>query len=163
MKLTKEQALELATSNTLELDNGQTLRFRTSPDDTSINDFDCYGKVSHIFRGNSERPDGFDGMAEKIWGYTEQYWWQPPDDLRSGWHNYEYKEQLRKNVEHILAFGFDRYWLEICDGVNAYGEPIVIDYTVTGGYEPLQNDEDIAYSIMEMAYQLDVEIEQKGK
>lgn len=163
MELTKEQALELAQTNTLELDNGQTLRFRMSPDDLSINDWDCYGTIEHIGRnGRSERPHNFDGMAEKIWGYNEQYWWQPPDDIRSQWHDKEIRKQFRETVKNILAFGFDCYWIELCEGSNAYGEPIVVDYAVCGGFEPLQNDEHIADSIMEIAYQLDVQLVKKG-
>ena len=157
MKLTKEQALELAQTNTLELDNGKTLRFRMSPDDTRINDWDCYGKVVHIWKGDDARPQDFDGMAEKIHTPFDSYWWQPPQDLRSGWHNYENKNKFRQTIVDILTFGFDNYWIELCDGENAYGEPVVQDYTVCGGFEPLQNDDDVADTLMDMAYELTVE------
>jgi hypothetical protein len=158
MKLTQEQALDLANGETVELDNGMSLRFRMEPDDITINDFDCYGKVSHIGRGNGDRPAGFDGMAEKLWGYNEQYWWQPPDDLRPNWHNYEHKNHLREVVRNILSFGFDIYILELCNGTNAYGEPIVVDYTACGGHEPLQKDTDMAETLIDLAHDLDVSL-----
>lgn len=158
MKLTYEQAFALVKQGQIDLDDGRTLRFRQEPDsDTTLNDYDCYGKVSHIWKGDGDRPSGFDGMAEKLHTGFDEYWWQPPEDLRKGWHNYEHKDHLRRTVREILSFGFDCYWLEICQGQNAYGDPIVVDYTVTGGHEPLTNDEDTAHTLMDMAYELDTE------
>lgn len=152
MRLTTEQATALVKDGKVALDNGQTLRLRIEPDDTTtINDYDCYGKVSLIYRGDSDRPAGFDGMAEKLWGYHEQYWWQPPDDLRKEWHTYEHKTHLRKVVHEILSFGFECYWLELCAGTDAYGKPVIVDYVVTGGYEPMMSDTDKVDVVMDLA------------
>lgn len=158
MKLTKEQALELVQNKKLELGDGRILQFRMTPSDLSINEWECYGTVEHIRHGNTARPKHFDGMAEKIWGYNEQYWWQPPADLRSNWHSYEHKNKFRETVRNILSFGFDDYWIELCQGENAYGDPIVVDYVALGGLEPLQDDTDMADTVVEMSCELDMSV-----
>ena len=159
MEITREQALALANDETVKLSNGMTLRFRRTPDhDTTLNEFDCYGKTEWVPAGDRSRPAGFDGMAEKIWSYNDWCWWQPPADLRSGWHNYEHKNSLRTTVRNIVSFGFDIYWLELCHGTNAYGDPIVVEYTVMGGNEPLQSDDDVADTLIDMAADIEIPV-----
>lgn len=145
MELSKEQLHDLVGSGEIELDNGDVLRFTELPDeDTRVGDFDCYGKVEHIWRRTyrPERPDGFDGMAEKIHTGRDEFWWQPPDDLRSGWHSYEHRNHLRNLVRDILSYGFVVYRVELCRGRDAYGQAIVVDYATIGGIEPFQTDDD---------------------
>lgn len=148
MKLTDEQIKDLAMSGQIELDNGDVVRFTEEPDeDTRVNDFDCYGKVEDTWgrRGRTERPDGFDGMAEKIHTGRDEFWWQPPDDLRSGWDTSEVRSAMRDIVREILTYGFSIYCVELCRGVNAYGDPIVVDFATMGGIEPLDDDDKVSY------------------
>lgn len=157
MEITEKQAKDLATLGEIELGNNYKLRFREEQDsDTSINDFDYLGTVKHIWRRNEPRPEGFDGMAEKISTHRETYWWQPPTDLRQGWHNYEHKDHLRKVVRDILEFGFFTYTVELCYGTDAYGNDVVVDYACCGGYEPFADDNDIAEAIKDITYQIEI-------
>ena len=157
MKLTDEQALDLVKDGTLDIGGGYLLRFRMEPDDaTSVNDFDDYGKVHHCYRDNdSRRPEGFDGMSEKISTPYDTYWWQPPEDLRSGWHNYEHKRHLRNALLDVLTFGFSVYIVELCHEADAYGRPIVVDYNSCGGYEPLMSDDDIAGELVNIVWDME--------
>lgn len=142
MEITREQIEDLVTLGQIEINDDYLMRFRQEHDDcTSINDWDCYGKVAHIFR-DRKRPECFDGMAEIISSYQDQYWWQPPEDLRKGWDTYEHKNTLRAAVRDILDYGFMIYIVEICRGKDAYGNAIVVEYATLGGIEPMLKDSD---------------------
>lgn len=145
MELTDNQIQALVSHGTLELPNGDVLQFTELPDDdTRVGDFDCYGKVEHLWRtsGHTQRPNGFDGMAEKIHTGRDEYWWQPPADLRSGWVGSEIRPQLRNLVRDILTYGFSVYKVELCRGTDAYNSPVVVDYATIGGIEPFGDDDD---------------------
>lgn len=159
MELTAEQLQDLASDGHVRLSDDIIVQWKELPDeDTRINDYDCYGKVEwrkpDPYR-RDRRPKGFDGMAEIVWGYNEAYWWQPPADLRSGWHNYEHKDHLRNCVREILAFGFYVYKVELCKGEDAYGNPIVVDYATIGGIEPLIDNDDKASYLADLICELD--------
>ena len=145
MELTKEQLRDLVRDGKIELGDGEVLRFTELPDeDTRVGDYDCYGKVEHIWRGygQSQRPNGFDGMAEKIHTGRDEFWWQPPDDLRSGWATSETRSALRSVVRDILSYGFSIYKVEWCRGECVHGDPIIVDYATIGGVEPFADDDD---------------------
>lgn len=159
MDITKEQARELARHGTLELPNGMTLRYRQEQDDTTtVNNYDYLGKVAVISRweSQSQRPEGFDGMAEKISTQWDTFWWQPPDDLRKGWVTYEHKNHLRNAVRDVLSYGFQVLFVELCDGDDAYGNPVVVDYACLGGVEPFTDDDDVAEYVHDLVYEVNV-------
>lgn len=95
-----------------DFDDGTTLRVTVETDhDTNLDDFDCYGtfadaNASH-WRGfkNVQRPEGFDGNAEKLWyGNDGPWWWQPsPDGPKRGTPEFA---RERDHIRELLAFGF---------------------------------------------------------
>lgn len=113
----------------LELGEGRALRVRIEPDpDYSINDYDSDGKVAVVTRDrdrccDAPRPAGFNGRARKLWTYDGyRFWWQPYEELTDA--------QIVADVERIrelMTFGFHGVILELCDGVDHYGRPIVRD------------------------------------
>ncbi len=145
-----------------DLPNGKTIRLREEPDhDTRINDWDCYGKVEHLNGyGSRNRPQHFTGMAEIVRTHSEQYWWQPPctdkEDVSRWYSDSEYRNTLRNTVREILDFGFQTYVLEICEGEDAYGNPIVQDYTTLGGIEPLVSNETKEDYVYDMMFELGI-------
>lgn len=146
METTLERLGDLATTGTLDIGGGFTLRFRQEPDEfTTMNDFDCYGRTewspNNRYTGNTHRPDGFDGMAEKL--VTDRgntLWWQPPagcKDDRRQWHTDKtYQRAMRQTVRDIVEYGFVSYVVELVNGTDAYGRPIVVDFACVGGVEP---------------------------
>lgn len=157
MDITKEQALEMVWHGSVTLDTGQVLRFREEPDnDTRINDFDCLGKVAPIGRWEYQpkRPEGFDGMAEKVHTQGDSFWWQPPADLREGWVTSPLRDTLRQSVQDILDYGFRVFTVELCDGENAYGDLIVVDYASLGGVEPFMSADDTADYLMDLCHEI---------
>lgn len=127
----------------MELPDGRTLRLRIEPDtDSSVNDYDCYGKTSqyaydYVRDSHAPRPDGFDGNAEKIEvdrGYW--VWWQPPKDIpRSS----EHFPKFRQNVIDLLQMGFMSVGLEVLDGTDAYNQSIVVETQWLGGVDTTEN------------------------
>ena len=157
MKITKEQAEQLVDNGTLQLDDGRVLRFREDADnDTTINDYDYLGKVAPIGRREYQptRPEGFDGMAEKISTQGDTFWWQPPDDLRKGWLDNPLRATLRQSVQDILNYGYQVFIVELCHGTDGYGKPIVVDYGTLGGIEPFMGDDDKADYLMDIVFEI---------
>lgn len=157
MKITKDQALELAKYQTVDIGDGFTLRFREEPDDyITINDYDYLGKVAPIGRREYQptRPEGFDGMAEKISTQGDTFWWQPPDDLRKGWLDNPLRATLRQSVQDILNYGYQVFFVELCYGTDGYGKPIVVDYGTLGGIEPFASDDDKADYLMDIVFEM---------
>lgn len=155
-------AEELVKGTTVTLPDGRLLRFTVTPDyDTSINDSDCYGRVEQVMNDRDlglpkERPAGFDGAAEKISCYSGgTFWWQPPIGHygipRDQWaSDPELRQKTRSIVKDILEFGFSVFNLELCSGTDAYGKPIVVDYTSISGFEPLLSFEDSVWIVEDM-------------
>lgn len=165
LNLTDEQRHNLAADHTLTLDDGRTLKVTFGPDyDTQINDFDCYGKIAPVNRRNTwnaygpaARPEGFDGAAEII---DRDWWWQPPlfDKAdRRQWHTTpEYRRALRQTVSDLIRYGFQTVTLEVCQGTDAYGRDIVLDYAVTGGHEASLDATDVADILDDMIHLMDL-------
>ena len=145
-----------------DLPNGTTLRLREEPDnDTSLNDWDCYGKVEWLSGyGSRNRPEHFNGMAEIMRTHRENYWWQPPSfdkqSIAQWYSDSEYRNSLRNQVREILDFGFRVLILEVCSGEDAYGNPIVKDYTTIGGVEPLIDDTTTEGYVYDMILELGI-------
>jgi hypothetical protein len=125
--------------DTLELDDGRMLRLRVRHDEFfSINDFDCYGETepySHRYDYDEQyapRPAHFTGNAEKIEcdrGYW--IWWEPPADApKRGTDEFA---RFRSHVIDLIRDGFYVVTLELCEGTDAYGRPIVVDMASIGG------------------------------
>lgn len=159
MEITQTQALELATYGTVDIGDGFSLRFREEPDDcTTINDDDYLGKVAPIGRRDylPSRPEGFDGMAEKVHTQYDSFWWQPPDDLRKGWLGNPLRGKLRQLVKDILEYGYQVFIVELCHGTDAYGKPIVVEFGCLGGIEPFMSDDDKACYLKDIVWEMNV-------
>lgn len=159
MMTTDERQLDLSSltddGDTIELGDGRTLRLRIENDDTPVMDQwsdDCYGRVEWIDphaiarwqdrTGNyngAPRPAGFDGNAEKLHlslppnGSSDYYWWQPPADVPR---TSEHFRTMRAAVEELLTWGYYSVGVELLDGTDAYGRPIVANAAWLGGIEP---------------------------
>jgi hypothetical protein len=142
----------------IELDDGRCLRLRIEPDDLNpFEDFDCYGKLAqgrrHEDTGREIRPDGFDGNAEKLSMRSGGIWWQPPSDgPKRGTDDFA---ELRRLVLDLDEFGMVSVKLEILDGKDAYGQPIVVNFASMGGIEPYPG-EYLAEIISELAAELEL-------
>jgi hypothetical protein len=146
-----------AGDNTIVEYAGARWRFRVEPDyDTSINDYDCYGRVAPVvsrYGQQQERPDGFDGGAEILsWRGHERYWWQPYDVTDA-----VYRSATRQTVCDILEYGFLMLFVErLRDEDDAYGRPVVDDYSVVGGIEPFPSDDDLSDLISDVVSEIGV-------
>lgn len=137
----KELAEELTDDgDTVELDNGDTLRLRIQPDD-NINPFDetdIYGRVGWESRrrndyGYHERPSDFDGNAEKLTVNGDSLWWQPPADVKR---SDEHFARLRDTVRELAEYGYIGVIVEKLSGQDAYHRPIVVNVASLWGIEP---------------------------
>ena len=129
--------------DTLELDETRALRLRIEVDqDANINDFDCYGRVNdERLRTNGYgykmRPEGFTGNAEKLWwGNDGPWWWEPPADVKRTDPSFR---EFRVTVCQLLAYGFKGVTLELLEGRDAYGRPIVTRTASLWGIDSLDN------------------------
>jgi hypothetical protein len=151
MDTTELMVQELATADygsesVVKMDDGRVIRCRVEIDDIPasehINDADGWGKVSEYAydyhrAGNTPRPDGFDSNAEKIQVDRGAWmWWQPPTDVaRTDPHFAE----VRQEVRDLLEMGFRGVVLELCNGIDAYGRPIVTEVASLWGIDSLDN------------------------
>ena len=157
--LTDEQFDDLANGKKVTLPNGAFLRAKQIPDEnTLINDYeDCYGRIEPVvyskYTGYSKpRPNGFDGSAEIIRSHhNDPYWWQPPKDIIR---DRKAMDITRNVLREILDFGMHCWVLEMCNGSDAYGNPIVHDYQSICGLEPLMSHEDTVLILKDLAHEL---------
>jgi hypothetical protein len=146
--------------DTLVLGEGRMLRLRVQPDEWfSLNEFDCYGETEEYchsyLHGEQEepRPKHFTGNAEKIQcepGYW--IWWEPPaDGPKRGTAEFD---KFRSHVIDLIRYGFYVVTLELCEGADAYGRPIVVDAASLGGcafddsFGPVDVVRDLLYEVM---------------
>lgn len=125
---------------------GRTVRLSVVSDGVQFADLaemgDCYGHTAWCQRDpdygrDRPRPDGFDGNAEKLHLRDGSVWWQP--DPEGG--TYRVKDPaafaaFRQQIVDILEYGFMSYGLELLDGTDAYGRPVVTACAWIGGVEP---------------------------
>lgn len=124
--------------DTVTMPDGRMLRLKVTGDEhASINNYDSDGKIEYVRdRRNDygyppQRPAGFDGAAVKI--SDGSIWWQPCEGAV-----YETPEAFRRDKQRIAdlcEFGFVVVTLELCDGTDAYGRPIVVKAESLGGNE----------------------------
>jgi len=126
----------------LKMDDGRALRLRVEVDqDASINDYDSDGRVEWV-RGVRDwspvrypRPDGFDGRARiLIRDNGSAMWWQPYESLTEA----QIVEDAQRIVE-LVTFGFSGVIVEMLDGTDAYGRPIVANVASLWGISSLDN------------------------
>lgn len=120
--------------DTVALPDGRTLRLRITPDETTrLDDFDIYGEAW---------PTVTTDRTVSLLSIVGPFDWEPPADYEEL--TEDAKASLRTLVGEIVSFGFSSVWLEVLEGEDAYGRPVVKDYAVIGGVEPLPGDYDIA-------------------
>jgi hypothetical protein len=147
---------ELVSKGTTVLADGRRLQFSDEhDDDTTIDDdSDLYGRVRYVERDRfstfpATRPDGFNGAAVKMRDYSGAcYWWQPPTGVTA-----EVLATVRSEVEQIMDFGFSRLRVEVCEGTDAYGAPIVVGYACCSGVEPLASHDVLVDIARDIAYE----------
>lgn len=115
----------------VELPDGRALRLLIECDeDTTINDYDCYGRVAWVGRDRytglpSNRPDDFDGRARKLWTRSDAFWWQPPADVADA-----DLLAMSRHVADLMEYGFHVYVVELLgeeDDADFYGRRPVLD------------------------------------
>lgn len=151
MKLTDYTDQLWAEGDSVEVEDGLLLRLKIEPDfETSIEDFDCYGKIAPvtgsryggklgIVGGFDDRPDGFDGGAEIISGRDGRYWWQPPTDIPIERGSDEWRK-YRQSIADLIEFGFVVVAIQVCDGTDYFGNPIVVDVENLCGVDSIDSD-----------------------
>ena len=128
--------------DTLDLEDGRTLRLRIELDFIDpFEEFDAYGKVAantyNSLTGRSQRPEGFDGNAEKITVYNDVLWWQPPPGAPDrGTPEFA---KFRQLVSDLASWGMKIVFLEVLSGLDAYRQPIVVDVASLGGIDSLED------------------------
>jgi len=136
--------------DTLKMDDGRMLRLRIRVDqDTEVQNEEFYGEFSwarndpnYVGAYNTHRPTGFDGNAEKLSTYHgDSYWWQPPRgdyEMTCKRGSPEFAE-FRQNVKALVEWGFKGVVLELLDGTDGYGRPIVVEVASLWGIDSLEN------------------------
>lgn len=156
-ELQRELIDSLVADDMYDLPDGRMLRLIQEPDPfTDINDYaDCYGIVEWIPKGRhqNERPTGFNGAAYKIWAGGDPYWWQPPADIIG---SDEAVKAARGAVCDLIEYGTTRITLELCEGNDAYGRPIVRQFAVIGGVEYSMTYKDKAVYVADLVADLSI-------
>jgi len=143
------------------LADGRILRLRVRGDEYTRleDDGDWFGAVEWVpYAGGlpGNRPHTMNGAAEVLdrTRYS-QLWWQPPTDAVK---DATLRKSLKRSIEMIMAYGYSEYVLELCEGRDAYGRPIVTNMTSRGGIEPTYDSEFIDEIVAEMMSELGVEL-----
>lgn len=155
-----EAALDALTDDgdTWEMPDGRTLRVRIEPDtyldpEHEINGVDCWGRVAwceldstytfDYVHYHKPRPEGFDGDALKLHtDFGGAFWWQPTlkawGVTREEWTPERRREEAARIVD-LMTYGFSVVILEVLDGTDAYGRPVIREATSLGGIDSLEN------------------------
>lgn len=152
--------------DTVEVDESRTLRLRILPDADidPFDDSDFWGKIAPLGAsprndyGERERPTGFDGNAEKlsVASNGETVWWQPPADGPE--RTDPIFAKFRQNVLDLLENGMCGVVLEILDGKDAYGTPVVVKTESLWGIDSLENGY-LAVVVKDLAQELGLTVE----
>lgn len=144
------------------LDDGRVLRFRIETDyDSDLNDYDYLGKYAHVepdryyyVYPHAPRPAGFDGRARIIRLRDVNVWWQPPTDYEKC--DRSVRDSIYRTACEVLEYGYVYYFVEVCEGQDAYGRLIVRDVASLGGIEPLLYGKDREYVLVDVLAMLDL-------
>ena len=126
--------------DTVDLADGRTLRLRIEVDqDASVEDADCYGMIGWSTTdpdtGYQCRPSNMNGSAEILRrDFRASLWWQPPADIEQ-----DSRSELRNLAADLCEYGFKGVILELCEGEDHYGAPIVRDSASLWGLDSLEN------------------------
>jgi hypothetical protein len=152
MTLCDYTTIQLVTDNlrdhgdTVTLPDGKIVRLHIDYDPwTTINDFDCYGKVSdrsYPYHGDlvfTPRPQGFTGAARKLQVDRDQWvWWEP---YREGHKVHDTPADVAL-VRRLLHEGFLEVGLTLHEHLtDSRGNThlVEIDRRWTGGVDSLDN------------------------
>ena len=105
--------------DTLELEDGRTLRLRIVSDDTPamvhINDADVWGRLEWVRGAHAQRPLTMDGRARVLeHDYPHRLWWQPYEEDRDP----ATIKSMEREVRRLLEEGFHGVIVELrqmCD------------------------------------------------
>ena len=147
--------------DTLELDETRALRLKIEVDqDSDVTSDEFYGAFGEprrdINTGREIRPAGFTGNAEKLhYGQRAYYpiWWEPPKDVKRSDPNFS---KFRQIVQDLLDFGYKCVTLELLEGKDAYGRPIVTRTASLWGIDSLDNGY-LAEVVRELIDELELE------
>ncbi len=139
--------------DTIELEDGRTIRLRIESDpDTSVNDYDCYGRVAWVKHRpwgehDQPRPAGFTGRAMKLETYSgDAFWWEPCEDSPDP------RAEISM-MRDLITYGFHGLILELLDGTDAYGHPIVVETASLWGVDNL-DAENVRFIVADLASEL---------
>lgn len=145
MNLSDDQLTELVATNDVEVTDvfgrEYTLRLHVEPDnETSINDYDCYGTISQGYdywhEAKSERPAGFDGAARKMQIERGTWvWWQPPADIKP---ESESVADLFRLVRNLIECGFTAVGVSLHETVTdslGHDHEVQVDVAWLGGID----------------------------
>lgn len=143
--LAKPEFSDLTTDgDTIQLSERFSLRLDIRPDeDTSIEDYDCFGKIEESRRTNDYgwpvRPDGFDGAARIVdrdrFSVT---WWQPWEGASE-----EDAKKFLPTLSDLRNYGWDLIGLTLVEHVSdSCGGTHEVDVTTAwlGGVEAMCED-----------------------
>lgn len=125
-----------------DVGGGRSVRYLVEFDYfTTINDFDDLGTTAPVEPDryydcfpHAERPKGFDGSAHILQVGDVAVWWQPPFDWRTL--TPETQKSIIDMVYRVLEVGYQVVTVEVCEGADHYGDPIVTGASSYGGVEP---------------------------
>jgi hypothetical protein len=164
--LTTERLAEIASvlddDKPYTLDDGRIVRLRVEPDyDSDLNDYDYLGKYAPVepdryyyVYPHAPRPASFDGRARIIRLRDVNVWWQPPTDYEKC--DRSVRDSIYRTACDVLEYGYTVYIVEVCEGLDGYGRPIVRDFTALGGIEPLLYGKDRESVIVDVLAMLDL-------
>jgi hypothetical protein len=155
--------------DTVKLDDGRTLRLRIEVDqDTNVMEEEFFGEFAWCDRLDrrhmndygtpAPRPDGFDGNAEKLsTSHGDRYWWQPPrgDYEMTAKRGSDEFNSFRQLVMDLVEWGYKGVVLELCDGADAYGRPVVSAVASLWGIDSLE-DGYLAEVVKDLAAELPI-------
>jgi hypothetical protein len=147
--------------NTIELTDGRRLRMRIEVDqDASINDYEADGRVEWT-RDNSygsQRPADFTGRARNLdHSFGSTLWWEipAPEMIGDVWTDAEMRSQEAR-IRKLVEYGFSVVTLELLDGADAYGRPVVTQYQRLGGIDSVDNGEYLTELVRDLLAQMDL-------
>lgn len=132
---------EMEPAEVLDIGGGRSVAYLVEFDQfATLNDFDNYGRTEWVkpdrwgLYPHAERPEGFDGSACILSAGGESVWWQPPDDWKTL--TTDTQRRVLEAVYRILECGFQVVTVELYEGQDHYGKPVVRNACSYGGVEP---------------------------